>query len=114
MADNASYEILVPYLGTGVAAATAKHLSLQLQGAVHIAPRRNVYMDGSFQNYEPVSIITEDTPHADSTVKQAAAYVAEVVGSGSIIVSKHGKDGITTWPIRNTASPPGPRSSPAG
>jgi hypothetical protein len=107
MADNAKYEILCP--AQDVAHATAQYLSQQLQGSVHVEPQRNVYQDGKPVNYAPVSIITEDTPQADSTIKQAAVYVAEVVGFDTIIVSKTGKDGITTWPVRN----PSPTFSPA-
>lgn len=100
MADNAKYEILCP--ARDLAQATAQYLSQALPGAVHVEPQRNVYQEGQFNNYTPVSIITEDTPQADSTIKQAAAYVAEIAGTDTIIVSKTGKDGIDTWPIRAT------------
>jgi hypothetical protein len=103
MADTAKYEILCPAMD--LAQSTAKYLSQQLSGPAHVEPQRNVYQDGNFNNYAPVVITTEDTPQADSTVKQAAAYVAEIAGSDTIIVSKTGKDGT---------SPPGPRNSPPG
>lgn len=103
--SNARYEILVPYLQAGLSRATAVWLSRNVQGQVHVEPRRSIFDDGQELVLEPVSVIATDTPQTDSLLKQAAAYAAETLGRDHVVVSKTGKDGIQTWPIRATSTP---------
>jgi hypothetical protein len=98
---EARYEILVP--SKTVAKAAAQYLHMTLKIPVHIDGGRSVFEDGQQRVYDVVVVSAEDTPQTDSQVKQAAAYIAEVVNVETILVSKTGKDGIVSWPIRNTA-----------
>lgn len=104
---EARYEILVPLTATqteSISHASADHLSKMLpNGRVHVEPARVVWVDEGQKMFVPVVYQGEDTPEADSYVKQAASYVGDVTNEESIIVSKVGKQGIQTWPIRNTA-----------
>lgn len=100
---EAQYEILTP--SDSVGTATARYLQRELQAPVHLETR-NVLIDGQWQEASVVKITIEDTPQADSHVKQTAAYVAEATQQEQVIVSKHGKDGFQTWPVRNTVLSP--------
>lgn len=105
----AQYEILIPQTGAAVANATATYLSSQLKTAVHVEASRNVYIDGQNASFDVVITQAEDSPITDSHVKQTASFAADVAKVPVITVSKNGKEGISTWPIRNTNLPTTPQ-----
>jgi hypothetical protein len=57
--------------------------------------------DGTI-DLETLVVLAEDNPMADSSIKQTAHYLAELVNSWGIICIKEGKDGVKTWQIANT------------
>lgn len=68
---------------------------------------KHIYVEDSFTRNEQDSlqsivVVADDTPEVDSTIKQTASYLGELVNRWGIAVFKEGKDGIRTWEIANT------------
>lgn len=109
MANEARYEIMVPKVdGLGnplvaLAPHAVHYLSQSIPTtSVHIEPAHAAIAGGQQEPHDLVVITTEDLPAHDSTIKQAAAYVGDVANRESVLVTKHGPNGIQSWPIRNS------------
>lgn len=78
---------------------------------VHGAPLEvhGTYVDpgkwGMWENrrerYDLLVTHAEDSPEADSYIKQLAAYIGELANQEIVLVTKQGKQ-LSTWPIRNS------------
>lgn len=121
---QAKYEILIPKhdtLGMPVVA-LAPHAMAYLTSAIHtetahIEPRQ-VSVHGAMAPFDVLVFTGEDLPQMDSTAKQVAAYVGDAANQDSVLVTKHGKQGIQVWPVKNSQHMPGqpstlPASNPA-
>lgn len=97
---EARYEILIPQ--GGIAQQAMNHLVSQVKTTTAHIEQRNVSMMGRIAPYEVLVFQAEDEPHTDSQAKSIAAWAGETANVQSILVSKQGKQGIQTWPIRNT------------
>jgi hypothetical protein len=95
---QARYEVLIP--PGALAQRALEHVSRELPGQVSIEHEREVWEDGMGSYYDVLHVTTEESPHADSTVKQLAVYVAEASGTSPIVVSKQGQGGIQVWPMQ--------------
>lgn len=111
MPATAEYEVLIP-VGVAHEQSVATHALQYAQQ--YFAPEsrepimghvdsRQVLINGHIAPHDVLVLKAEDSPYTDSFVKQMASYVADVTGAQTITVSKHGKNGIQVWPVRNLA-----------
>lgn len=100
MPAQAKYEILIPG-GSGVANRALEYAARQLAPTyAAIDTDRIVYVDGGAQYFDVLEVLVEESPQADSTMKQLGVYVAEVTGQPTVTVNKQGKGGIQVWPMQ--------------
>ncbi len=105
MPSQVRYEVLVPSSSL-IAHKALSHASKELpKASISVEHNRGVYDEGQVVRYDVLHIICDESPHADSTIKQLAVYVAEATGVSPIIVSKSGKDGIQVWPMQHKKEP---------
>lgn len=99
---QAQYEILIPQHPLNLAPHALSYLTTQVEAvSAHVETPRQVAMAGETGWYDPLVFIAEENPQTDSHAKQVAAYVGEAANVPSVLVTRHGKQGIQVWPIRN-------------
>ena len=110
MANEAKYEVLIPKadnLGNpliDLAPHAMHYLSKSIiTTSIHVDTGRRVFWEGREEPFDALVVTAEDKPQIDSTIKQLAAYVGEVANQDLVLVSKHGTNGIDTWPIKNAS-----------
>lgn len=111
----AQYEILIPKadnLGNplrDMGKYVHDHIVGQIPGVVaaHIDSGRRVFWEGREEPFDAFIFQAPDEPVSDSTTKQVASYIGEVANQDIVLVSKHGKSGIQSWPIKNPHYVPG-------
>ena len=115
---TAQYEILIPKADTlGYPVRDlAPHAMNYLTSAIevitsHVEPERRVWWLGKEEPFDALVFTAEDKPQTDSHAKQIAAYVGEAANQDVILVTKTGKGGIQTWPVKNAQHVPGQPSS---
>lgn len=118
---TAQYEVLIPKADTlGYPIRDlAPHAMQYLISAIEVVkaevePERRVWWLGKEEPFDALVFIAEDNPQTDSHAKQVAAYVGDAANQDVILVTKQGKSGIQTWPVKNSQHVPGqPSSIPA-
>lgn len=107
-AQTAQYEILIPKVDNlgnplrDLAKYVHNHVASQLTiQAAHIDSGRRVFWEGREEPFDAFVFQAPDEPVSDSTAKQVASYIGEVTNQDVVLVSKHGKSGIQSWPIKN-------------
>jgi folylpolyglutamate synthase/dihydropteroate synthase len=113
VAQEAEYEVMIPKtdaMGNPVAdmgTAAMSHLTSEVKVTkAHIEPNRQVFWQGRMELFDALVFVAEDSPHSDSTAKQLGNYLGEVANQDVVLVSKRGKSGIQTWPVRNNSFQP--------
>lgn len=64
-------------------------------------------LQGDGSSHDHLTMVAEDTPLTDSTIKQLAAYVGEICNQAAVLAIKQGKQGPVRWHIRNPEYRPG-------
>lgn len=97
---EARYEIMIPVM-PGLTESALQYIQQALPRSVSHQETRDMYQSGQNKRYNVAVVSTQDTPEADSAMKQIAAIVGGAANTENILVSKTSKDGIQSWPIRN-------------
>jgi hypothetical protein len=116
---TARYEVLIPKvdnLGSplrDLASPALAYITQALQvTTAHIELGRSVYWGGRTEPFDALVFTAEDNPQADSSAKQLGAYIGDVANQDVILVSKDGKAGLQSWPIKNNQYRPGETAEP--
>lgn len=119
ISQQAEYEVLIPKTDNAgnpirnLSTYAYQHLSSQIPLVkAHIESNRRVFWEGREEPFDVLIVVAQDEPKTDSTVKQLASFLGQASNQDVILVSKHGKNGVQAWPIKNNKHVPGQSAQP--